>query len=276
MMDSNLNAIELVTPHGTLKVLPMGAALVSWKHMINDRSIELLCQSDSIKKAGNPDYVGTIVGPRAGRYDFGDGIVLHSGDSGTSNSIFKLNLENNSITATLNHVSGNYTIIYTLQEDALDISINVSPSGKLHLNPTCHLYFSIDGKTANEHVLKTGSRVMCKKSGALATGLIEVPDELDFYYPERIKETRIDDCFLLADPEFYLEASGIRLSLSTGSTSAVVYTYDFPDSITDLRRGIAIEPQAPPNAQAYDEDAYLWKLSEENFSNKIKWKIETI
>ncbi|MFB0918254.1 MAG: hypothetical protein QMB63_04190 [Clostridiaceae bacterium] len=276
MTEPDKKSVELVTPYGRLTVLARGAALISWKHVINGNPTELLCQSGSIKKEDNPDYVGAIVGPRAGRYDFGEGVVLHSGDSGTSNCNFTLKTINNSIVASLEHESGFYTVTYSLSEDGLNISIEVRPEGKLILNPTSHLYFSIDGKTADEHILKTGSRVMCKKTGELATGLTEVPEELDFYLHRFIMDSKIDDCFLFADPEFYIEASGIRLKLITDSTSAVIYTYDFPEDKSDLRSGIAIEPQAPPNAQAYDEDGYLWKLSDDVYSSNIKWKIELV
>lgn len=271
--------MELNTEYGKIRVLEKGASLVSWEHNLDGKTVSLLHTPSYDPKIVNYDYSGSIVGPRAGRYLLNekDGIELHSGNEGVSDKLFRLTEEGNSIKAEITYNSVSYEVVYTLDKKGLDIKIRMTgDSGsneKLLINPTSHLYFSINGKAADEHVLSTGTCVVTVKKDSLPSGIAICEDDLDFLNKRKIGSTHIDDCYILADDNLTLSDGNIKLELKTDAPAAVVYTYDFPKFQEDLRSAIAIEPQDPPNSQNYDPCGCLHHFLDHEFTRQIRWEI---
>lgn len=250
---------------GPLRLLvhPLGARLLSFQCFNGARWIELLSQDDYLDPSKNADYQGVLIAPRAGRYLIGTArggseIELHSGPTSSAHALFTLTLIAEGLHALWEGPDETVEVLYRLQDQSLVLEIALFAKRPLLVNPTSHLYFSLDGAPCGEHRLAFSPDKILKKGGyplddggVLGTTLAPCPPELIklFEGHKPLGDAVLDDWFSLSEAGCTLSARGVELHVSSDASGAVFYTYDCPFEPKNKRKALALELQDAPQIQ---------------------------
>lgn len=227
-----------------------GASVISFKSKKD--GLNIVCAYQNLNDyIQNPKFLGTMVGPLAGRTK--DGLIntqqltinngsnhLHGGDNGVHSLDFDVEqTANTSIVFFKKNVSHerdgykgtyDYRFTYQLLHDSLILDIFCRPSHQQPLNLTNHMYFNLENsQDLNTHSLKVNANLlnlvdetMCNRGRILDTAATI----FDLNYPRNIGEIlkSFDDQFLVTkhlDHNFHL-SNGREVELKCGTKTLIV------------------------------------------------------
>ncbi|PKK40127.1 hypothetical protein ABB02_00633 [Clostridiaceae bacterium JG1575] len=274
---------------GPLRILvhPLGARLLSFQWFNGASWVELLSQEESLDPSNNADYQGVIIAPRAGRYLMGTArggseIQLHSGPKSSAHALFSLTLSSEGLRALWEGPDETVDVLYRLQGQSLLLEIALFAKRSMLVNPTSHLYFSLDGAPCREHRLTFSPEKILKKGGhpldddgVLGTTLAPCPPEWVALFEgcNPLGDALLDDWFSLSEAGCTLSARGIELHVSSDATGAVIYTYDFPFDPKNKRKALALELQDAPQIQGQWLDPELGRTTHRRW---IRYHLQSI
>lgn len=242
----------------------------------------------------NTYYLGSMVAPSAGRIANGVFAMdnqhyqldidrlhhLHGGETGLSHvemDVHQTKEDAITFTKTIDHRPGgypgivDYVVQLVLKENTLHMTLKATPSVKMPLNMTNHMYFNLDGTDSiTNHQLKINSEkvVALDVNGAPSQQLIDVEETVfDFREFKPIKQLftghpqfeisrGLDHPFvLMGQHELALKGNEVEMNLQTSADAIVCYSANYFDEgfITDQgilaknTMALAIEPQNVPN-----------------------------
>lgn len=269
---------------------------IYWKEDHTNLVASYLHPQDYIEQGG--PYLNALVGPVAGRIAYGryeldgshqlsinNGVHhLHGGESGISKQLFQVEqLSDHKLSFHLccEHAADGYpngtyeyTILYELLENTLQIQYHCTPPARTLLNMTSHLYFNLSGMEHDirHHQLYLPATKKCriaqeghpdeiykiqKDSAFDFSTLRDIQENLEKGDPEFANTLQYDTPFLLDKGELtlYDPISTHRLDICTEQNSVVVYSANwFDDALLFENKSkgypmccLALETQDVPN-----------------------------
>lgn len=262
-----------------VSVMPLGATLISMRYASSPNVVVQYQDLDMYQS--NPVYLGTMVGPIAGRTKNGqiqlDERVLqlskndepnhlHGGKGGIHHHVFNIKEQSESKVVfedTLKHQedgypgSIHYLFIYEIVEDSLVISIEATPSECIPLNITNHSYFNLEGSnTLKNHQLKIQSDEIALSDTTNAnTGEFLAVKDTDFDFNSyrnigkdrghlQFETTRYVDHDFKLKGKVYLQTNDYDLEIDTDAPYMRVYTANWFDESFVAEHGAAAKNQS--------------------------------
>ncbi|MCG0733087.1 aldose 1-epimerase [Lactiplantibacillus plantarum] len=282
--------------HSKLKVLSYAATWYDFEVQVDRQPQSLVLHFDNLADyIETPYQVGKTVGRVAGR--IGNAMfslngqtyhlppnngrhLLHGGNHGLQTHNFRARFDPDGDTVTLTTTLASaddgfpgdltVTVSYTLTaDDEVQISYHGVTTADTLFNPTCHVYFNLDGQAAliNPQQLRINStKLVHTNHEKVPTGVFYVPSPAyDFreqptiqsQLDRLIKETgrtEYDDCYVLDhqdEPAGVLATTHGRLLINTDRNGLVIFTAN-PERTQPYRLGdyhaLAVELQTLPDA----------------------------
>lgn len=143
-----------------VEILPLGVTFKSFS-LLRDGVNIITAYENLDQYQGNDVYLGSCVGPLAGRTEQGmygldldtnaDGFHLHGGSKGISFQVFDVEEIDQGAIFTLNSDQIAYTITVRLEGHAVTIDFQAVPEFERPINMTNHMYFNLDGSDTIDH-----------------------------------------------------------------------------------------------------------------------------
>lgn len=158
-----------------IEVLDLGATLISFKHKRDGINVVVRYQDLNQYKTSNAAYLGSSIGPCAGRLansmlddmplvsNEDNNSHLHGGVHGIHSAVFECEIKDHALVfrATVDHSQDgypgivDYVITYELSNESLILTHNATPHNKQYLNTTNHSYFNLLGSdSVLDHALQ--------------------------------------------------------------------------------------------------------------------------
>ncbi|ALO04155.1 galactose mutarotase [Lactiplantibacillus paraplantarum] len=282
--------------HSKLKVLSYAATWYDFEVQVNQRPQSLVYHFDNLAAYINTPYqVGKTVGRVAGciggatftlngqayHLKANNGHqLLHGGDHGLQTHNFKgcFDPRGDTVTLTTTLLSADdgfpgdltVTVSYTLTaDDEVQISYHGVTTADTLFNPTCHVYFNLDGQAAliNPQQLRINStKLVHTDHEKVPTGVFYVPTPAYDFRNQPVLQTQLDrllqatgkteydDCYVLDhqdEPAGVLATDHGQLLINTDRNGLVIFTAN-PDRTQSDHVGdyhaLAVELQTLPDA----------------------------
>ena len=212
-------------------------------------------------------YYGKTIGLIAGRVLSTDKqVILHGGNNGLSNKIFKYEINNNTDKTEVIFTYQNIKITYLIGKNSLEIKFYMNLAKEEYISLTNHAYFNVGETNLNTVKFKIDSKyfVEVDKKTMLPLRKVRVLPCLDFkedkFITRDIKDHYLKDSvtngydhYLYFDKEKKIELIGQKYSLTiltdfegTQIYSDNYYDYEAKHSQDKENRSIAIEPEDEP------------------------------